>query len=244
MIPILIVILFAVSTLLISLGLDQLICRRHMDRRKNEIMTSQNPIVLVDFDGVIHSYSSGWQGADVISDPPVEGAIDWLIAHLPVPDALGMSEPYKGPEVQIYSARSRQSGGIKAMKAWLVKYGVDEWYFRDDILKFPTQKPAAFLTIDDRAICFDGNFPTSEQILAFEPWNKLGVRGEKLGATGQFPDGKMNPEDEGELAIGVAHDQDNVIIKFGKPVAWLGLPRQHALKLAQTIAIHAQNLRL
>lgn len=131
-----------------------------------------NPIICVDFDGVIHSYSSGWQGAAVITDPPVDGAIDWILAHLPVPDALGMSGEYVGPEVCIYSSRSKQKGGIEAMKAWLTKWGVDEWYFRDDILKFPNQKPAAFLTIDDRAICFAGHFPSTEEMMAFKPWNK------------------------------------------------------------------------
>lgn len=131
-----------------------------------------NPIICVDFDGVIHSYTSGWQGADVISDPPVDGAIEWLLEHLPLPDALGMGGEYVGPEVVIYSSRSKQKGGIEAMKAWLIKWGVDEWYFRDDILKFPTQKPAAFLTIDDRAICFTGKFPTSAEMMAFVPWNK------------------------------------------------------------------------
>lgn len=141
-------------------------------------LKKQNPIICVDFDGVIHSYSSGWQGADIISDPPVidsvtgKSAIDWLLEHLPVPDALGMSGEYLGPEVCIYSSRSRQKGGIEAMKKWLMKWGVDEWYFRDDILKFPTQKPAAFLTIDDRAICFTGHFPTSEDMMKFIPWNK------------------------------------------------------------------------
>lgn len=132
----------------------------------------QNPIICVDFDGVVHSYTSGWKGVDVIPDPPVPGAIDWLLAHLPVPDALGMSPEYIGPEAVIYSSRSKQRGGIEAMKCWLVKWGVDDWYFRDDILKFPTQKPAAFLTIDDRAICFNGTFPTTEQMMAFVPWNK------------------------------------------------------------------------
>lgn len=134
-----------------------------------------NPIVCVDFDGVIHSYTSGWQGIDVIPDLPVEGAIAWLLAHLPVPDALGIAGEYIGPEPVIYSARSRDIKGIRAMKQWLIKYGVDPWYFRDDILKFPTQKPAAFLTIDDRAICFDGRFPTTDEMLAFKPWNKQDV---------------------------------------------------------------------
>ena len=29
--------------------------------------------VLFDFDGVINSYKSGWEGYGIISDPPVEG---------------------------------------------------------------------------------------------------------------------------------------------------------------------------
>lgn len=31
------------------------------------------PILCLDFDGVIHSYTSGWKGADVIPDPVVPG---------------------------------------------------------------------------------------------------------------------------------------------------------------------------
>lgn len=199
---------------------------------------NKNPIICVDFDGVIHSYASGWKGVDQIPDPPVPGAIDWLLAHLPVPEALGMASPYVGPEVVIYSSRSKERAGIAAMKEWLVRNGVDEWYFRDDILKFPTQKPAAFLTIDDRAICFDGRFPTSEEMLAFTPWNKR-----PFGATGQFPDGKVSPEDEGELQLGIAHNQDHVILRFGKPVAWLELPPREARELAAALLGHAGEIR-
>ena len=130
----------------------------------------KNPIICVDFDGVIHSYKSGWQGIDNIPDPPVEGAIEWLKNHLPIPDELdAFSPPYDGPIVQIYSSRSKSWRGRRAMKKWLVEYGLHPAYIRDGILKFPSKKPAAFLTIDDRAICFNGTFPTSEQMLSFEP---------------------------------------------------------------------------
>jgi hypothetical protein len=133
-----------------------------------------NPIICVDFDGVIHSYKSGWQGVSVIPDDPVPGAIDWLMEHLPMPDALGGSfaPEYKGPIVQIYSSRSKSWFGRRAMVKWLIKHGLPPSYISDGILKFPSKKPAAFLTIDDRAICFDGTFPTAGQMMAFKPWNK------------------------------------------------------------------------
>lgn len=130
-----------------------------------------NPIICVDFDGVIHSYTSGWKGVSVIPDPPVSGAIEWLISHLPEPDSFGMSF-YQGPIVQIYSSRSKSWFGRRAMKKWLIAHGLPREYIDDGLLKFPTKKPAAFLTIDDRAICFNGKFPSTEEMMAFKPWNK------------------------------------------------------------------------
>jgi hypothetical protein len=132
-----------------------------------------NPIICVDFDGVIHSYTSGWKGISVVPDPPVDGAIRWLEEHLPVPDAVcAMAPPHEGPIVQIYSSRSKSWFGRRAMKQWLIKHGLHPAYISEGILKFPIRKPAAYLTIDDRAICFDGNFPTKDEMLKFKPWCK------------------------------------------------------------------------
>lgn len=134
----------------------------------------KNPIICVDFDGVIHSYTSGWQGVAVIADPPVDRAIEWLIEHLPVPDAIGGSfaPKYEGPIVQIYSSRSKSWFGRRAMRKWLIANGLPREYIDDGILKFPVKKPAAFLTIDDRAICFTGEFPSASEMMSFKPWNK------------------------------------------------------------------------
>ena len=131
-----------------------------------------NKIICLDFDGVVHSYTSGWKGDAVISDPPVPGAIDFIRKHLPLPDALGISGNYNGPIVQIYSSRSKTRAGINAMKKWLIENGLEKEYIDDNILKFPTKKPAAWLTIDDRAICFNGKFPSTKEIEEFKPWNK------------------------------------------------------------------------
>ena len=39
------------------------------------------PTVVFDFDGVIHSYTSGWKGTTEIPDPPVPG-IQEAIEHI------------------------------------------------------------------------------------------------------------------------------------------------------------------
>jgi len=125
------------------------------------------PILCVDFDGVIHSYSSGWQGADFVGDPIVPGAIAFL---------LGALQHF---DVCIYSSRSSQKGGVPAMKAYLRKEAGQCWYESPagpglEDIRFPVDKPPAFLTIDDRAICFDGDWASLQpaELLKFKPWNK------------------------------------------------------------------------
>lgn len=56
----------------------------------------------------------------------------------------------------------------------------------------------------------------------------------ELGATGEFPEGKLTSEDEGALkmAVGIHPETGKVIVNFGKPVAWLGMEANDALKLA------------
>ena len=50
-----------------------------------------------------------------------------------------------------------------------------------------------------------------------------------------YPDGKLNEEDEGAIAIAIGIDEGNVIINFGKLVAWLGLPGDQAIELGRTL---------
>jgi len=40
-------------------------------------------------------------------------------------------------------------------------------------IEWPWFKPAAFVTIDDRAITFTGQWPSVAEVMAFKPWNKL-----------------------------------------------------------------------
>lgn len=61
----------------------------------------------------------------------------------------------------------------------------------------------------------------------------------RLGPTKQFPRGKIHQSDEGGIQISVGHNEGNVILQFGKPIAWLGFPPEQALELARTIQQHA-----
>lgn len=114
--------------------------------------------ICVDFDGVIHSYTSGWKGMDNIPDPPVARAFEFL------------AEAVQHFTVNIYSSRSKDPMGLEAMQVWFKSQGLNPNIFAQ--LKFPTQKPAAVMTIDDRAFCFKGEFPSMEWLKDFRPWNK------------------------------------------------------------------------
>lgn len=136
---------------------------------------SLKPTLCLDFDGVIHSYASGWVQPDFIPDAPVPGAFQFLL------DALDSFE------VVIFSSRSHQSGGIRAMQIWL-EYWAKRELANDEASKYaantvinriawnkdawPTTKPAAFVSIDDRAVQFTGKWPPLGELRAFKPWNK------------------------------------------------------------------------
>jgi len=134
------------------------------------------PIICVDFDGVIHSYTSKWIDETTIPDPPVPGALRWL---------------WKATEwfdVQIYSSRSKLEAGRAAMLKWMIAESAKEFGIGHPMsgfdeerpvelaypITFAHEKPAAFLTIDDRAICFEGDWSDLEpaDLLGFKPWNK------------------------------------------------------------------------
>jgi hypothetical protein len=126
---------------------------------------STKPILCLDFDGVIHSYFSGWKGASIIPDPPVQGAFAFI------------QEALQYFEVAVFSSRSTQPGGIVAMKEWFLLY---KWpkdvEGNPEGIYFPTEKPPVFLTIDDRVMLFAGIWPDAKELLKFRPWHHMKKR--------------------------------------------------------------------
>lgn len=113
-----------------------------------------------------HSYTSGWINAWTIPDPPVPGLFEFLEAAL---------EHF---QVSIYSSRSGFERGREAMRLWF-----DKWAFHHfksanlavdlvELLEFPASKPSAFVTLDDRAMTFQGIWPEMGTLRGFIPWNQ------------------------------------------------------------------------
>jgi hypothetical protein len=113
--------------------------------------------VVFDFDGVIHSYTSGWLGETTIPDPPVPGIQKALKE---IHDA--------GYEVVVVSTRCKTALGRMAIENWIDMYGMTQ-----EVDKVCKEKPPAIAYIDDRAICFDGH-PENllKKIKNFQPWYK------------------------------------------------------------------------
>lgn len=92
--------------------------------------------IAIDFDGVIHQYSKGWQNGEIY-DPPMEGALD------------AVKKLASNNKLVIFSTRANEWHNQLEMAAWLTEHG-----FMDYIEKVTSNKPIAHIYIDDRGLRF------------------------------------------------------------------------------------------
>lgn len=100
--------------------------------------------IAIDFDGVIHKYSKGFQGLYNAYDPPTEGTEEAL-KHF----------KEKGYRLIIVSSRP-----VEPIKEWLEKYNLSDYF--DDISN--TKHPARYY-IDDHAVRFEKDL--------VDPWGRM-----------------------------------------------------------------------
>lgn len=115
----------------------------------------------VDFDGVIHSYEKGWQGGEIYGRV-TDGFWAWV------------KEVAPHFTLVIYSSRSKKRDGRLAMKAWLkTQWKAAGHKGRMPVFIYASEKPPAWLTIDDRALCFNGRWDemSLERLQRFRPWH-------------------------------------------------------------------------
>jgi len=102
-------------------------------------MSEYKKTIAVDFDGVIHKYSKGWQNGEIY-DEPVEGSLSALV------------ELYnKGYKVVIFTTRE----DINLVHIWIEEQ-CDKYFLEVRELDFEVtnKKPPAIAYIDDRGIRF------------------------------------------------------------------------------------------
>jgi 5'(3')-deoxyribonucleotidase len=92
--------------------------------------------IAIDFDGVIHKYSKGWQNG-AIYDPPMDGALD-AVKKLATNNRL-----------IIFSTRAKDPKMRLEMLAWLNKHGFASYFS-----KVTHEKAIAHIYIDDRGLRF------------------------------------------------------------------------------------------
>lgn len=119
---------------------------------------SERKTIAIDFDGTVHSYTSGWKGALEIPDPPVPGAFEFIEAVL---------EHF---DVCIFSTRAEIYEAASVMRDWFVLHGMS--YETVMKLHITNRKPKALVYIDDRGFRFEGTWPTVEELKVMKPWNK------------------------------------------------------------------------
>jgi hypothetical protein len=106
----------------------------------------QKPVVCVDLDGVLNAFD-GWKGADFFH-PPRPGARDFLQL---------LNE--RGYRVVVFTVR-----WAPHVEAWLAEHGLAEF-----VSAVTDKKPPAHVYVDDRAICFEGDFAkTMDRIGGFK----------------------------------------------------------------------------
>ena len=64
----------------------------------------------------------------------------------------------------------------------------------------------------------------------------------KVGPTGEFPEGKLNENDDGELAVGMTIDNGKVVMLFGTPITWIAFSPEQAIEFANQIIEKAKEV--
>ena len=105
--------------------------------------------ILVDLDGVLNQYNGKFSEFEI---PEIkEGAKDFI---------KELSQKFI---VKVFTTRNK----ILTTK-WIIKYGLEQY-----IADITNIKEPAHLHIDDRCVCFEGNYTTTiNQIKNFKPWYK------------------------------------------------------------------------
>lgn len=110
--------------------------------------------IALDFDGVIHAYSRGWEDG-TIYDVPVHGALEAV---------KRIAAEYR---IEVFTARDEEQ-----LADWLEEHGFEPY-----VALVTNRKPKASVYIDDRALRFDGDWLATlvglRALMERDDWRRL-----------------------------------------------------------------------
>jgi hypothetical protein len=125
-----------------------------MNKRKQPL-EALHPMIICDFDGVLH-----WDRLNVVGDAhgfdiPVPGACEWVLGAVA-----------QGYDVVIWSCSCNTPKGEEDVRAWLKRNGFP------DLRILHEHKPYACMFLDDHAMRFAGEFPVPGTLHDIRSWNR------------------------------------------------------------------------
>lgn len=93
---------------------------------------------------------------------------------------------------------------------------------------------------EDFSSYFRPKQPTMDELRA-----KVEAAEKQFGATGRYPDGKLNENDEGEISLGIATHEGKVIMNFGdNPIKWIGFTKEQAKIIGEALIKKSEEIEI
>lgn len=138
--------------------------------------------VCLDFDGVVHEYRQPWTTPEEIRDGATPGFFKWALSASNRFDLVICSARFSTSEAMVAAMKWMEREFAKVLDADPdIVADVDHPLWEQittagfsSLFRWVLQKPAAAVYIDDRAVCFDGDWEgiSLAMLDAFEPWNR------------------------------------------------------------------------
>ena len=128
--------------------------------------------VVLDFDGVVHSYvtkNRPWNPL-FIPDPPMSGAFQAITDYQNQGLDVVLASARWTPENNTEGSWDAAQQAMRAAQAWFLDHGFPEHRLRRIRFWMDPGKPTGLLYIDDRGMRFEGTFPTPKEVCTFKPW--------------------------------------------------------------------------
>lgn len=84
--------------------------------------------------------------------------------------------------------------------------------------------------------------PTDDRVKRMEERMRRAAREHGLGATGRHVEQPLGDHDEGELKVGITTEGNQVVINFGKKVAWVSMTPEQIREFAAVLVSRADQI--